>query len=190
MRLNDFVFAVHAVILSSITYSQFWPKIWGLAVSRHQKSSKPVKGIFWGLVLAVGIVICVVLGKSPDGGYDPSSWAWIDVVSNRNPHFSIAYTHKETDLLPLIRKTSRHDSKIRPSSLAQLQTPIDGRLENRNDPLRLLRRNSVPRPVGHRLEFQPGLERYHGEPGQVHPVQRLDCFRFAVHGATLCPLWG
>ena len=87
MRFNDFVFAVHAVILSSITYSQFWPRIWGLAVSRHQKSSKPVKGIFWGLVLAVGIVICVVLGKSPDGGYDPSSWAWIDVVSNRNPYF-------------------------------------------------------------------------------------------------------
>lgn len=101
MRVNDFVFAVHAVILSSITYSQFWPKIWGLAVSRHQKSSKPVRGIFWSLLAAVGIVICVVLGKSPDGGYDPGSWAWIDVVSNIEIYLSIAYTHTKKQIYSL-----------------------------------------------------------------------------------------
>lgn len=30
--------------------------------------------------MAVGVVIGVVFGKSPNGGNDPRTWAWIDVV--------------------------------------------------------------------------------------------------------------
>jgi cystinosin len=81
VRFNDFAFALHAVILSTLVYTQFWPKIWGFKVSRFQHVSKPVLGLFWGSIAAIGIVVCVVLAKSPDGGYDPSTWAWIDVVS-------------------------------------------------------------------------------------------------------------
>lgn len=81
VRFNDLAFAVHAVILSLITYSQFWPRIWGLQVSRFQRISKPMAGLFWGSILAPLIVIWIVLSQSPDGGYDPSAWAWIDVVS-------------------------------------------------------------------------------------------------------------
>ncbi|KAJ5719042.1 hypothetical protein N7493_007497 [Penicillium malachiteum] len=80
VRFNDLAFAVHAVILSLIAWSQFWPIIWGLQVSRFQKVSKPIAGLFWGCILAPLIVIGVVLSQSPDGGYDPSSWAWIDVI--------------------------------------------------------------------------------------------------------------
>ncbi|KAJ5106174.1 hypothetical protein N7456_002849 [Penicillium angulare] len=80
VRFNDLAFAVHAVILSLITYSQFWPMIWGLQVSRFQRISKPIAGLFWGSILAPLIVIWVVLSQSPDGGYDPSTWAWIDVI--------------------------------------------------------------------------------------------------------------
>lgn len=85
MRVNDLAFAVHAVVLSSLLYSQFFPKIWGFKVSRHQKASKPVKGIFWGCLVAVGVAVGIVLLASPDGGYDPRSWAWIDVVSTTYP---------------------------------------------------------------------------------------------------------
>jgi cystinosin len=81
VRLNDFAFAVHAVIMSLVVYSQFWPMIWGLQVSRFQRISKPIAGLFWGSVLAPLIAIWVVLARSPDGGHDPSTWAWIDVVS-------------------------------------------------------------------------------------------------------------
>lgn len=80
VRVNDLVFAVHAVVLSSLMYSQFFPKIWGFKVSRHQKASKPVKGIFWGCLVAVGVAVGIVLLASPDGGYNPHSWAWIDVM--------------------------------------------------------------------------------------------------------------
>ena len=81
VRFNDFAFAFHAVILSLVAYSQFWPMVWGLDVSRCQRISKPIAGLFWGSILAPFIVIWIVLAHSPDGGYDPSTWAWIDVVS-------------------------------------------------------------------------------------------------------------
>lgn len=38
-------------------------------------------GLFWGSVLAPVVLSWVVLAHSPDGGNDPSTWAWIDVVS-------------------------------------------------------------------------------------------------------------
>lgn len=81
VRFNDFAFAFHAVILSLVAYSQFWPMVWGLEVSRYQRISKPIAGLFWGSIVAPFIVIWIVLAHSPDGGYDPSTWAWIDVVS-------------------------------------------------------------------------------------------------------------
>lgn len=81
VRFNDFAFALHAVVLSIIVYSQFWPRIWGFKVSRFQRASRPILGLFWGSLVAIALVVCIVLGKSPDGGYDALSWAWIDVVS-------------------------------------------------------------------------------------------------------------
>ncbi|KAL4995799.1 PQ loop repeat-domain-containing protein [Aspergillus recurvatus] len=80
VRFNDFAFALHAVVLSGLVYSQFWPRIWGFKVSRYQRVSKPIAGLFWGAFVAVAVVIFVVLAKSPDDGYEPLSWAWIDVI--------------------------------------------------------------------------------------------------------------
>ncbi|PKY04822.1 hypothetical protein P168DRAFT_289686 [Aspergillus campestris IBT 28561] len=80
VRFNDFAFAIHAVVLSIITYTQFWPRIWGFEVSRFQRVSKPVAGLFWGSIAAVVLVVFVVLRQGPSQGYDPSAWAWIDVV--------------------------------------------------------------------------------------------------------------
>ena len=83
VRFNDFAFAAHAVVLSAIVYSQFWPVIWGLRVSRFQRISKPMTGLFWGSIMAPIVVVGIVMSASPDQGNDPSTWAWIDVVSHQ-----------------------------------------------------------------------------------------------------------
>ncbi|CAL5872883.1 uncharacterized protein PFLUO_LOCUS7152 [Penicillium psychrofluorescens] len=80
VRFNDLAFAVHAVVLSAIVYSQFWPSIWGLRVFRTQRISKTMLGLFWGSVMAPLVVVWMVVARSPDGGLDPASWAWIDVI--------------------------------------------------------------------------------------------------------------
>ncbi|KAL2863920.1 putative L-cystine transporter [Aspergillus lucknowensis] len=80
VRFNDFAFALHAVILSFLVYTQFWPSIWGFKISRFQRVSKPIAGLFWGSLAAVAVVVCIVLAKSSDGGYEPLTWAWIDVI--------------------------------------------------------------------------------------------------------------
>ncbi|KAL4797491.1 PQ loop repeat-domain-containing protein [Aspergillus venezuelensis] len=80
VRFNDFAFAIHAVVLSGLVYTQFYPAIWGFKVSRFQKVSKPIAGLFWGSFVAIAVVVCIVLANSPDDGYEPLTWAWIDVI--------------------------------------------------------------------------------------------------------------
>ena len=80
VRLNDFFFAVHSLVLSIIVYSQFWTRIWGFKVGSRQKASGVVLGIFWGSLVGIIAVIWIVRTTSHDGGYDPAGWAWIDVV--------------------------------------------------------------------------------------------------------------
>ena len=79
VRFNDLAFAIHAVILSTIVYTQFFPSIWGFKVSRHQRASRVVVGVFWGSLVSV---IIILLLASARGGRNPLDWAWIDVVSD------------------------------------------------------------------------------------------------------------
>lgn len=87
VRFNDFAFAAHAVVLTVMLYTQFWPFIWGFHVSRFQRLSWTMAGIFWASILTPLVVMAVVLAQSPDGGYDPSTWAWIDVVGDNKASF-------------------------------------------------------------------------------------------------------
>lgn len=100
VRLNDVAFAVHAVILSCFTYSQFWPTIWGFKVGRLQRVSRLVLGIFWGCIAAAAASVLLVLFKGADGGRDPFQWAWIDVVSPPEPNPQTQSTLESARNLP------------------------------------------------------------------------------------------
>lgn len=121
VRLNDLAFAVHAVVLGILTYSQFWSGLWGFNVGRFQRVSRPVAGIFWGSLVAVSIVMLLVLTKGKDGGRDPSGWAWIDVVSLRaGPGYSNGPAEHLTDLHHWLRQTRRYRCQVHTSSVGQL----------------------------------------------------------------------
>ncbi len=80
VRFNDFAFALHAVMITALTYSQFFTRLWKFKVGQFQRVSRPVAGIFWGGIISVLLVALIVAFKSRDGGRDPAGWAWIDVV--------------------------------------------------------------------------------------------------------------
>ncbi|KIW58901.1 hypothetical protein, variant [Exophiala xenobiotica] len=80
VQFNDVAFGVHAVVLVVLTYSQFFPQLWGFKVSSRQRAAKPVLGIVWGSVLAVLAVMAVVVHRSGWRQQDPQDWAWIDVL--------------------------------------------------------------------------------------------------------------
>jgi cystinosin len=73
-------FGVHAVILVSVTYSQFFFRLWGFPVSARQRASRPVLGILWGSIAGVAAITVVVVFRSGWKDQDPLDWAWIDVV--------------------------------------------------------------------------------------------------------------
>lgn len=80
-RINDLVFGVHAVVLSSLTYSQFFPTLWKFEVSPRQRASRPVLGVFWGCIAAVLLLTLAVVCLGGSQQLDPHAWSWIDVVS-------------------------------------------------------------------------------------------------------------
>lgn len=81
VRFNDLAFAVHALFMCFVTYSQFFSKLWNFEVRMLQRSSRIVLGILWGCIIGVAVVIGVVRFYGDSEGYDPTSWAWIDTVS-------------------------------------------------------------------------------------------------------------
>ena len=78
VRANDLAFALHAVVLSVLTYSQFF--CWGFKRERGQRISRPIMGVIAGGLAGVGLVMLLVVTRGPDGGTDARGWAWIDVV--------------------------------------------------------------------------------------------------------------
>jgi len=82
VRFNDFAFGLHAWMLCVLTFSQFWPRLWGWkqASGGNRHANKVTLGLLWGGIL--GIAICVVMvpanGRRSDS--DGSEWGWIDVV--------------------------------------------------------------------------------------------------------------
>lgn len=80
VRFNDAVFGIHAVMLVSLTYSQFFSPLWGFKGSFHTKTSRPILGIFWGSLLAIAAVVVVVLYRTGASHQDSQDWAWIDAV--------------------------------------------------------------------------------------------------------------
>ena len=106
VRFNDLVFGVHAVVLTALTYSQFFPMIWGFEVSKAHRIARPIAGVFWGSIVAVLLVIMIILVKGRDGHYAPLDWAWIDVVSLAGEFSSSPVTYKGRSIVWATSKSS------------------------------------------------------------------------------------
>ncbi|KAM3418362.1 hypothetical protein BST61_g4361 [Cercospora zeina] len=80
VRFNDLAFGLLALIMSLVTYSQFWPRLWGWdpKATIHRHATKVTLGLIYGGLLALIILILIVVGKH--GDHSGRGWAWIDVV--------------------------------------------------------------------------------------------------------------
>lgn len=69
----------------------FWKWLWGFnqgANGKEWRAGKGTLGIIAGCVVGVACVVILVLVNGRDGGRDPESWAWIDVVSSKRSLWS------------------------------------------------------------------------------------------------------
>lgn len=87
VRLNDVVFGAHSLFWTIIVWSMFLRPVCGLGWGYEQGSvgqwrvGKGTMGIMVGCISAVAWLIALVVSKGKNGGNDPDTWAWIDVVS-------------------------------------------------------------------------------------------------------------
>ena len=82
VQFNDLAFAAHAIVITAVTLSQFFPAIWGFDKRGKRgagsRVSRGILGLLVGGVLGVGVVAVIVSARHDD---DPKvGWAWIDVV--------------------------------------------------------------------------------------------------------------
>lgn len=70
-----------------ISWSMYLRPVWGFGWGYEQGSvgqwrvGKGTMGIMAGCISAVAWLIALVLSMGKNGGKDPDTWAWIDVVS-------------------------------------------------------------------------------------------------------------
>lgn len=84
VRGNDVAFAGHALIICFVLLSMFSRSIWGFeqgAIGSGWRVGKGISGVMIGCVVGVTFMVGLVVVKGSDGGRDPESYAWIDVVS-------------------------------------------------------------------------------------------------------------
>lgn len=78
VAFNDLVFALHGFVLSVITTSQYFPRVWGFHPSPGNRPSRFILGIASGCFVGVAAVSQVVAVAEPG---DPAfSWCALDVV--------------------------------------------------------------------------------------------------------------
>lgn len=65
-----------------LTYSQFFHFMWCFDVPKNQNTSRPIRVIVLGSVLAVIIAISRAAMNDRGVTYDAELWSWIDVVSS------------------------------------------------------------------------------------------------------------
>jgi len=79
VRPNDFAFALHALVICIITFTQFWSSLWGFREIRGKRASRAAVGIFYGSLLGILLVAVIVIIRNDDP-LNPEAWAGIDVV--------------------------------------------------------------------------------------------------------------
>lgn len=78
VRFNDFAFAVHALVMVILTYSQFYSYIWPFDVPKGQRTSIGARSI---ILASITAVILAIINASLNSDLDPTvAWSWIDVV--------------------------------------------------------------------------------------------------------------
>ncbi|EKD19947.1 uncharacterized protein L3040_002374 [Drepanopeziza brunnea f. sp. 'multigermtubi'] len=124
VQFNDLTFAAHAVVLSTITLSQFVPGLWGFDKRAKRRPgsrpSKPILGICFGSLTGVAIVACLVGSRHEEDVI--KGWAWIDVI------YAVSYVKLVITLVKYMPQvlTNRNNKSTKGWSIAQILLDFAG----------------------------------------------------------------
>lgn len=155
-RLNDAAFGVHALLLCSITYSQFWPQLWGWKTQDVDLRNPTIitRGILSGVSIA--LIVTLILVLSGNGSVEAveaaEAWGWLDLVCLRNSVASGCPVANKVEpaVLPTIYQVAGYFLQVPPASNLQLQAQVHNRLVSWAGPTRFCWRYSQPNPTYNR----------------------------------------
>lgn len=123
VRLNDFAFALHALIICIVTYTQFWSSLWGFQQLEGKRASRVVQGIFCGSIASL-VVVGFIAASSSKNSAGIKSWSAIDVVSSHD-HIAIKLSLIRLDICSVLGEACGHLRQICSASMAQLQGSVN-----------------------------------------------------------------
>ena len=84
VRFNDLAFAAHALLLSCLTTSQYWPSLWRFAhPATGTRPSRFILGVAFGCLVGVSATSMLVLSVAREQGHGVDarvSWCALDIV--------------------------------------------------------------------------------------------------------------
>lgn len=82
VQFNDVMFALHALVLSSVTVSQYlFPHAWGFTPSSGNRPSRAILGIISGSAAGVFLTYFMIVSRGGGADADPAtSWCELDLV--------------------------------------------------------------------------------------------------------------
>jgi len=116
VRVNDFAFALHALVICIVTYTQFWSSLWRFQQLEGKRASRVVQGIFCGSIASLAVVALMAAGSSRDlAGL--KTWSAIDVVSSHG-RMATKLSLNRPGIRSVICEACGHLRQICPSSMA------------------------------------------------------------------------
>lgn len=81
VRFNDLIFAAHALLLSCITTSQYFPSLWKWEPSPGTKPSRFILGVAFGCLAGVVATALLVIASNDGNEVDArTAWCALDIV--------------------------------------------------------------------------------------------------------------
>ncbi|KJX96872.1 L-cystine transporter like protein [Zymoseptoria brevis] len=83
VRFNDLVFGLFGLTMSFITYSQYWPRLWGWERQSgvKRRANMITLGLIWGSLLGLTTITAIVIASgNGSSSSDARTWVWLDVI--------------------------------------------------------------------------------------------------------------
>jgi cystinosin len=116
---NDVAYAVHGSVITILTYSQFYPRLWRFS-RENARAGGWALGLFWA---CIGLTVLAILAVAVD--LPSMAWEWIDVVRIEIRTGLLLISNLRKDLPARQLQSPPHVHQVCATGAAELQAQVN-----------------------------------------------------------------